>query len=314
MHSPDWLRWCRNLSHPFHTGLVRLRSSRQSTISPLALEHLDFIYVAYTFYTGLLEEPSLKFFCTGWLEALGDLSHYCMAVAATSFLVILLQAVSLRRMLPLLIMSPTLQRASRRSAWGPPPIRQQCTLTTRPPQASASSPHAWCRSSLKRNAGRVSPKSGTLTASQTHPVQASFATTLASVTKLKPRSYGQSNISWKGLWPSASVQLSLTTSVRQHDHSPPILDITRIHFSHMVIDSPVRSVSTIHDGYRTLCPPPWNALHQHPTRRFCSHSFLLSQTPRNPHLCKHTPHRCCQTPQFLSNYLRHSNTQHSPYF
>jgi protein SMG6 len=47
------------------------------------LEHpQDFIYYAYTFYTGLLEEPTLNPFKSGWLEALGDLAWYRMAVAA----------------------------------------------------------------------------------------------------------------------------------------------------------------------------------------------------------------------------------------
>ncbi|KAF9050675.1 hypothetical protein BDZ89DRAFT_1057118 [Hymenopellis radicata] len=56
---------------------------RASFSSPLALEHLqDFIYYAYTFYTGLLEEPNLATFKSGWLEALGDLARYRMAVAA----------------------------------------------------------------------------------------------------------------------------------------------------------------------------------------------------------------------------------------
>ena len=47
-------------------------------------EHLqDFIYYAYTFYTGLLEEPTLNSFKSGWpLEALGDLTWYRMAVAS----------------------------------------------------------------------------------------------------------------------------------------------------------------------------------------------------------------------------------------
>ena len=68
-------------THAFHKLLEALR--RASFSSPLALEHLqDFIYFAYTFYTGLLEEPSLKSFRSGWLEALGDLARYRMAVAA----------------------------------------------------------------------------------------------------------------------------------------------------------------------------------------------------------------------------------------
>ncbi|KAF7359539.1 PINc domain-containing protein [Mycena sanguinolenta] len=65
----------------FHKLLESLR--RASFNSALALEHLqDFIYYAYTFYTGLLEEPTLNPFKSGWLEALGDLARYKMAVAA----------------------------------------------------------------------------------------------------------------------------------------------------------------------------------------------------------------------------------------
>lgn len=68
-------------THGFHKLLEALR--RASFDSPLALEHLqDFIYFAYTFYTGLLEEPTLRTFRAGWLEALGDLARYRMAVAA----------------------------------------------------------------------------------------------------------------------------------------------------------------------------------------------------------------------------------------
>ncbi|KAF8437718.1 hypothetical protein L210DRAFT_3647385 [Boletus edulis BED1] len=68
-------------THAFHRLLEALR--RASFACPLALEHLqDFIYFAYTFYTGLLEEPTLKSFRAGWLEALGDLARYRMAVAA----------------------------------------------------------------------------------------------------------------------------------------------------------------------------------------------------------------------------------------
>ena len=68
-------------TYAFHKLLESLR--RASFTSPLALEHLqDFIYYAYTFYTGLLEEPTLSSFKGGWLEALGDLARYRMAVAA----------------------------------------------------------------------------------------------------------------------------------------------------------------------------------------------------------------------------------------
>ncbi|KAK0210568.1 hypothetical protein DFS33DRAFT_302757 [Desarmillaria ectypa] len=68
-------------TYGFHKLLESLR--RSSFTSPLAMEHLqDFIYYAYTFYTGLLEEPTLSTFKSGWLEALGDLARYRMAVAA----------------------------------------------------------------------------------------------------------------------------------------------------------------------------------------------------------------------------------------
>ncbi|KAG6878101.1 hypothetical protein C0992_008589 [Termitomyces sp. T32_za158] len=68
-------------TYAFYKLLESLR--RASITSPLALEHLqDFIYYAYTFYTGLLEEPTLSAFKSGWIEALGDLARYRMAVAA----------------------------------------------------------------------------------------------------------------------------------------------------------------------------------------------------------------------------------------
>ncbi|RXW24170.1 hypothetical protein EST38_g1674 [Candolleomyces aberdarensis] len=68
-------------TYAFHKLLESLR--RASFASPVALENLqDFIYYAYTFYTGLLEEPSLASFKSSWLEALGDLARYKMAVSA----------------------------------------------------------------------------------------------------------------------------------------------------------------------------------------------------------------------------------------
>jgi protein SMG6 len=71
----------RLCTYAFHKLLESLR--RAAFVSPLALEHLqDFIYYAYTFHTGLLEEPSLKAFKSGWMEALGDLAWCRMAVAA----------------------------------------------------------------------------------------------------------------------------------------------------------------------------------------------------------------------------------------
>jgi protein SMG6 len=68
-------------TYAFHKLLESLRCA--AFASPLALEHLqDFIYYAYIFYTGLLEDPTLVFFKSGWLEALGDLAWYRMSVAA----------------------------------------------------------------------------------------------------------------------------------------------------------------------------------------------------------------------------------------
>ena len=99
----------------------RLRSSQQSTISPLTLEHLDCIYVTYNFYTGLLDEPSHKSFRIGWLEALGDPARYRMAITAmvtsnqlTSH-TLATGALSQANAAPTDNV-PTLQRASHRSA------------------------------------------------------------------------------------------------------------------------------------------------------------------------------------------------------
>ncbi|EPQ58457.1 hypothetical protein GLOTRDRAFT_72892 [Gloeophyllum trabeum ATCC 11539] len=66
-------------THGFHKLLESLR--RSSWHSLVAFEHLqDFIYYAYTFYTGLLEERTLDAHRLSWLEALGDLARYRMVV------------------------------------------------------------------------------------------------------------------------------------------------------------------------------------------------------------------------------------------
>ena len=68
-------------TYGFHRLLENLR--RSSHNSPTALEHLQaFIYFAYTFYASLYEEHNLAAYRAAWLEALGDLARYRMAVAA----------------------------------------------------------------------------------------------------------------------------------------------------------------------------------------------------------------------------------------
>ncbi|KAG8982928.1 hypothetical protein FRB90_006455, partial [Tulasnella sp. 427] len=68
-------------NHAFQRLLMSLR--RASSSSVVALEQLSsFIIYAYGFYTSLLEEENLAQFRILWLEALGDLSRYQMAVIA----------------------------------------------------------------------------------------------------------------------------------------------------------------------------------------------------------------------------------------
>ena len=66
--------WDLQAHKVFPAHFYRFNPSAAAFTYPLALEHLqDFIYYAYIFYTGLLE--------SGWLDALGDLAWYRMAVA-----------------------------------------------------------------------------------------------------------------------------------------------------------------------------------------------------------------------------------------
>ncbi|MBW0496157.1 hypothetical protein O181_035872 [Austropuccinia psidii MF-1] len=74
----------------FHQLLERLRhalpqssnSTKADQTSQLLLEQMtDFIYFAYGFYTALLEEQRLLPFKSVWIEQLGDLARYRMAVA-----------------------------------------------------------------------------------------------------------------------------------------------------------------------------------------------------------------------------------------
>ncbi|CCM02870.1 uncharacterized protein FIBRA_04983 [Fibroporia radiculosa] len=69
-------------THAFHRLLELLRrAASPPNTSVIALEYLqDFIYYAYTFYTGLLEERNLQDFRSGWIQALGDLARYRMAI------------------------------------------------------------------------------------------------------------------------------------------------------------------------------------------------------------------------------------------
>ncbi|CAE6521381.1 unnamed protein product [Rhizoctonia solani] len=65
----------------FHRLLESLRQA--SPKSPAAFEHLhEYIYYAYGFYSCLFEDDSLSSFRASWIEALGDLARYRMAVAA----------------------------------------------------------------------------------------------------------------------------------------------------------------------------------------------------------------------------------------
>ncbi|PCH38362.1 hypothetical protein WOLCODRAFT_115327 [Wolfiporia cocos MD-104 SS10] len=71
-------------AHAFHRLLESLRRAASPPHeSYVALEYLqDFIYYAYTFYTGLLEERNLADLRINWVEALGDLARYRMTASA----------------------------------------------------------------------------------------------------------------------------------------------------------------------------------------------------------------------------------------
>jgi protein SMG6 len=65
----------------FHRPLENLRRCAFNN-SIVALEHLqDFIYYAYTFYSCLFEEENLAVYRSSWVESLGDLARYRMAVS-----------------------------------------------------------------------------------------------------------------------------------------------------------------------------------------------------------------------------------------
>lgn len=66
----------------YHLILERLRHAWMSG-QPNALDLLtDLVYDAYKFYTDLLEDQTLANFRTAWIEALGDLARYRMAIAS----------------------------------------------------------------------------------------------------------------------------------------------------------------------------------------------------------------------------------------
>jgi protein SMG6 len=66
----------------FHLILERLRYAWM-THHPAALDLLtDLVYDAYKFYTDLLEDQALMGLRVAWIEALGDLARYRMAIAS----------------------------------------------------------------------------------------------------------------------------------------------------------------------------------------------------------------------------------------
>ncbi|EJF65625.1 hypothetical protein DICSQDRAFT_77263 [Dichomitus squalens LYAD-421 SS1] len=71
-------------SHAFYHLLESLRhAARPPTSSLVALEYLQqFLNYAYVFYGGLIEERNFAQYRSAFLEALGDLSRYWMAVSA----------------------------------------------------------------------------------------------------------------------------------------------------------------------------------------------------------------------------------------
>ncbi|KAH9483736.1 Telomerase-binding protein EST1A [Psilocybe cubensis] len=71
-------------NYAFHNILESLRRAFFTSNSIYAGEHLqEYIYYAYTFYSGLLIEYNLSPYKSGWLEALGDVARYRMHLAAT---------------------------------------------------------------------------------------------------------------------------------------------------------------------------------------------------------------------------------------
>lgn len=77
----------------FHQLLERMRhaivspaaNSTSSASSANVLEHLiEFIQYAYGHYSQLFEDPSIAIFRSAWIEQLGDLARYRMAVAGLS--------------------------------------------------------------------------------------------------------------------------------------------------------------------------------------------------------------------------------------
>lgn len=70
--------------HAFHRLLESLRRAAISSAYPdIALENLvEFIYYAYSFYAGLMDEQNLAQFRSNWVECLGDIARYRIAVTA----------------------------------------------------------------------------------------------------------------------------------------------------------------------------------------------------------------------------------------
>ncbi|KAF7797066.1 hypothetical protein EIP86_008258 [Pleurotus ostreatoroseus] len=69
-------------NHGFHRLLERLRHYAMAN-SKVSLEHLqEFTYYAYSFYTYLIKEQLMAGLHAAWVESLGDITRYCIAVSS----------------------------------------------------------------------------------------------------------------------------------------------------------------------------------------------------------------------------------------
>lgn len=264
-------------THAFHKLLEALR--RASFSSPLALEHLqDFIYFAYTFYTGLLEEPSLRTFRAGWLEALGDLARYRMAVAAM---------VTSNQLSGNALTADAVSKAAAASVDDGDKEKSKSQISVR---SSSDRPAARIDDSPTPSVGIVAARMMDVEPEKERwrgIAKEWYAQGLADTPGTGKLHHHLGLLSREVeteelravyhfvkrfvLTLFQSICANVFLIFRQHDDTSPLLDLARVRTSHLVIDSAVTTFATRCQCPRTVRVPSRYAIHEHSARRL--HSY-----------------------------------------
>ena len=262
--------------HGFHRPLENLRRCAFNN-SVVALEHLqDFIYYAYTFYSCLFEEENLSVYRSSWVESLGDLARYRMAVS---------ELVTSKTSHSTSLTQSAVSQVANVSDDVPMSISVDDTkasqISDNPVLPKGNSPSVGIEAARAmellperekwRNIAREWYSNGLIE----YPGTGRLHHHMGFLCK----EFGEGE-ELRGLYhfikrcvPGRPGPASHPYIFSQHDNTPTLHHCPRVHPSALVTTCSAAPFFPRSSRFRPLYPAPWDALHEHPTRRFPIHPF-----------------------------------------